>query len=167
MLAAGLIAGTPAWVTECGSRAFADRADRVARSWRPDVVQAELPVMARHALRLGPPAARILVEHDPPTAAGAAVGTPTVFAGHLRRLDARAWRAYERASLPRFDAVVVFTERDRDVVSRLGASRVETIPLAADSSTETIPPSPTVCSAFASTAPTASSSFAEIAATRE
>lgn len=131
-VAGGLVAGRPAWVAECGASAFAERAAQIARSWRPDIVQAELPVMSEYALRVPPPCIRILVEHDPPTAAELSITAPRLLAPPLRRLDARAWRLYERGSLPRFDAVVVFTERDREVVSLLGARRVETIPLAAE-----------------------------------
>ena len=116
--ALGLLAGRPVWATDWAVPAYAERVRDVARTWRPDVVQAELHVMAQYLSGLEQPT--VLVEHDP------GASTATGLAGWergLRRLgrraDASAWRRYERRVLGAADAVVAFTEADRATLAEL------------------------------------------------
>jgi glycosyltransferase involved in cell wall biosynthesis len=58
-----------------------------------------------------------------------------------RRLEVMAWRRYERATRPRFDAIVAFAERDlADVRPSAGAASLLTIPLAVDVPAEPLNP---------------------------
>lgn len=111
----GLIAGRPLWATDWAVPAFAARLREVASVWHPDVVQAELHVMGQYLTALPRPApSTVLVEHDP----GAATATDLAswergLRRVGRRLDALAWRRYERRALASADAVVAFTEEER------------------------------------------------------
>ena len=53
--ASGLMAGRPLWATDWAVPAFAARVRDVARTWRPDVVQAELHVMGQYLPGSGEP----------------------------------------------------------------------------------------------------------------
>ncbi|PWU21812.1 MAG: hypothetical protein C5B48_10855, partial [Candidatus Rokuibacteriota bacterium] len=77
---------------------------------------------------------KILVDYDPPSAwAEDMVRTTRRLTRLARRFDVAAWRRYERATRPRFDAIVVFAERDlADVRPSAGAASLVTIPLAVD-----------------------------------
>ena len=116
--AGGLIRGRPSWPTDWRVPAFAARTHELVAAWRPDVVQAELGVMGQYLGGLAPPT--VLVEHDP--GAAAATGLAAWERGLRRagrRLDAAAWRRYERRVLPAADAVVAFTAEDRAALSVL------------------------------------------------
>ena len=66
------------------------------------------------------PAPRVLTEHDPPAAAAQELWRSGRAAGRLfPYLNVRAWQRYERAIARRVQAVVVFTERDRQAVARV------------------------------------------------
>jgi glycosyltransferase involved in cell wall biosynthesis len=109
--ALGLIRGRPLWATDWSVPAFGARTREVVRSWHPDVVQAELHVMGQYLPSIAAPT--VLVEHDPGAAAAndlARWERGPRRAG--RRLDAIAWRRYERRVLAAADAVVTFTDRD-------------------------------------------------------
>ena len=127
-------AGWPAGTCVAG---FATRLSDIAGSWQPDVVQVEFLVMAQylHALD-GCAAARVLVEYDPPSRSR-----------HTRRAR-RVWRRLLVAGVKWADAVVVFTESDREVVrSFTDPDRVVHIPLAVELPDEPLDPagsSPTV-----------------------
>jgi glycosyltransferase involved in cell wall biosynthesis len=114
----------------------------VAAAWRPDVVQAEFHVMGQYLPRLRGCRALVLVEHEPGAAAArdrakAARGPVRV----ARRVDARAWRGYERRVLAAADTVVAFTERDRAELSALAAAvPIARIPFGADLPAEPLDP---------------------------
>lgn len=118
--ALALLRGTPLWVGDWASPRYAARARALAQSWRPDVVQLEFSVMAQYLPALDAcPAPRVLTEHDPPAAAAQELWRSGRAAGRLfPYLNVRAWQRYERAIARRVQAVVVFTERDRQAVAR-------------------------------------------------
>ena len=116
--ALGVLAGRPTWATDWAVPAFADRVRDVVRSWSPDVVQAELHVMGQYLTGLAAPT--VLVEHDPGAAAAAGLAAWERGPRRLgRRADAHAWRRYERRVLSGADAVVAFTETDRETLAAL------------------------------------------------
>jgi glycosyltransferase involved in cell wall biosynthesis len=105
----------------------------LAAEWRPDVVEFHLQAMAQYGSELASsPASKILVDYDPPSAWAAellreASGVPRL----ARRVELALWRRYERATRQRFQAVVVFAERDVTAVERTAAGvPVVRIPLA-------------------------------------
>ena len=131
----GLLHGLPPWATDCRSGPYAQALERLLDEWRPDLVEIHLQAMAQYvdpAARRGIP--RILVDYDPASAwadelRGAANGPRRL----ARRFEAAAWRRYERATRPRFDAIVVFAERDLDAVRpTAGGAIVTRVPLAVD-----------------------------------
>ena len=109
--------------------------ERLLDEWRPDLVEIHLQAMAQYVdatARRGIPC--VLVDYDPASTwadelRGAASGPRRL----VRRLEAAAWRHYERATRPRFDAIVVFAERDLEAVRpTAGAAIVTRVPLAVD-----------------------------------
>jgi glycosyltransferase involved in cell wall biosynthesis len=131
----GMLRGLPPWAADCRSAEFARILERLLDEWHPDLVEIHLQAMAQYvevAARRGLPL--ILVDYDPASAwadelRGAATGPRRL----LRRLEAAAWRRYERATRPRFDAIVVFAERDVDAVRpSAGGAVVTRVPLAVD-----------------------------------
>jgi glycosyltransferase involved in cell wall biosynthesis len=127
-------AGWPAGTCVAG---FATRVSEIVRLWRPDVVQFEFLVMAQYLRALdGCGTARVLVEHDPP------------FRSPQTRRARRVWRRFLEAAAKRADAVVVFTESDREVVRSLAdPARIVRISLAVELPDEPLDPagsSPTV-----------------------
>ncbi len=131
----GLLRGLPPWAADCYSREYAAALERALGEWRPDVVEIHLQAMAQYVTaveRLGFP--RILVDYDPGSAWAdelrRATGGPR---GLARRLEVAAWRRYERATRPRFTAIVVFAERDLAAVRPTAAGAAVTrIPLAVE-----------------------------------
>ena len=116
--ALGLAAGRPLWATDWAVPEFAATVREVAQDWRPDVVQGELHVMGQYLPAVAQPT--VLVEHDPGAAAAADLAAwERGLRRAGRRLDAFAWRRYERGVLAAADAVVAFTEEDRAALSAL------------------------------------------------
>jgi polysaccharide biosynthesis protein PslH len=131
----GMLAGLPPWAADCRSHEYAAALERLLEDWRPQVVELHLQVMAQYVRRMGDrDVAKILVEYDPPSAwAEDMVRTTKGLTRLARRFEVTAWRRYERATRPRFDAIVVFAERDlADVRRSAGAASLLTIPLAVD-----------------------------------
>ncbi len=131
----GMLRGLPPWATDCRSAEYTRMLERLLDEWHPDLVEIHLQAMAQYvevAARHGLP--RVLVDYDPASAwadelRGAARGPRRL----VRRLEAAAWRRYERATRPRFDAIVVFAERDLDAVRPTAGGAILTrIPLAVD-----------------------------------
>jgi glycosyltransferase involved in cell wall biosynthesis len=119
--ALGVAAGRPTWATDWAVPAFRERARAVAAAWRPDVVQAEFHVMGQYLAELPDPAPpTVLVEHDPGAATVAELaGWERGLRGVGRRVDASAWRRYERRVLRAAGAVVAFTDEDRATLAAL------------------------------------------------
>src|SRR5581483_10858877 len=131
-LLCALTRGRPMWASDWAVGAFARRAQSVADSWRPDVVQIEYHVMGQYAVALTRcPAPRVLVEYDPGVeAARQQLRAQRGLRRLLHALDLWAWTRFERAALRQVDAAVVFTERDQRAIERLAcAPRVVRIPL--------------------------------------
>jgi len=127
-----LAAGRPMWAADTRSRIFAHRLSEVVSSWRPNIVQAELRVIAQYLPALEDHSApRILVDHDP--GADAARELSRVSRGIERlvhSVDMVAWRRFAEKTDAAVDAVVVFTERDRQQVAEQSRGPlVVTIPL--------------------------------------
>jgi glycosyltransferase involved in cell wall biosynthesis len=120
-LLAGLAAGRPMWASEWFLPAYAKRAGGLARAWRPDIIQIEFHVMAQYARAVSSASAPIVLT-EPESGVQAAedqLRSATGFEKVLRRMDARAWHRFEKRVLGEVDAVVAFTERDRDAVTQL------------------------------------------------
>ena len=119
----GWARGEPRFVTNYVSAMFERRLHALVADWRPDVVQFEFHVLARYRLPANP--VRVVVVHEPG-------GDAAASGGLMSRVDAWAWRRYERRVLSTADAVVVFSDEDRRAVERSGARLVERIPFGAD-----------------------------------
>jgi polysaccharide biosynthesis protein PslH len=131
---AALMLGTPSWVRAVRSAEFERRVRDVMRTWRPDLVQLEYPVMGHYVNALDDSSApRLLVEHDLAVAAARELLPQRQGAGRIRAYaELRAWTRFERRLLARVNAVAVFTERDAVAARALGNTRVLVIPLGAD-----------------------------------
>jgi glycosyltransferase involved in cell wall biosynthesis len=105
---------------DCRNGELASALERLLHTWQPDVVEVHLQAMAQYVdapARRNVPA--ILVDHDPPSLwARDALKTTSGPQRLARRFEAAVWERYERATRDRFDAVVVFTERDLDAAAR-------------------------------------------------
>jgi polysaccharide biosynthesis protein PslH len=131
----GFATGMPPWAVDCRSSEYAETLGRVLEEWRPDIVEIHLQAMAQYVdapAHRGVP--RILVDYDPGSAWADEVRAGTGGARRLaRHLEVAAWRRYERATRPRFDAIVVFAERDVAAVRPTAGSAIVTrIPLTID-----------------------------------
>lgn len=127
----GLLAGRPLWAIELRSSEFARRLAVAVGDVRPDVVQLEFAVLGQYAPGVRDEAVPILlVDHDADREASVVAGPGRRL---LRRLDRRAWRRFERAVLGVVDAAVVFTEKDRERLTRVASGTpVVRIPIGTD-----------------------------------
>ncbi len=130
----GLAVGRPRWASHLSAPGFARRLQTLVDQWRPDLVQVEFGVIGGCLPTLRKPRPPVvLVEHDPGMVTAAEQHGTHPGRGWRRavsRADVAAWRRHERRVLGAVDAVVVFTEEDRETVA-LAAPRglpVETIP---------------------------------------
>jgi len=133
--APGLLRGLPPWVLACRSKAYEARLRALASEWQPDIVEMHVVAMAQYVAALeGCPAGRILVDYDPPSAWAAELVQKARGPRRLvRRVELTAWQRYERATRRRFDAIVVFAERDVSAVSpTAGGVPTVRIPLGVD-----------------------------------
>ncbi len=131
--AAALVARQPTWATHCAVPALAVRLRELVRDWRPDVVQAEYHVMGQYLEDVHGPR-RILNQYEPGVGAARELWQASRGFDRLRDgLDLRAWERFERWVTGLADAVVVFTERDREALAPYaGGTPVVTIPLGFD-----------------------------------
>jgi glycosyltransferase involved in cell wall biosynthesis len=128
----GLARLRPVWVTDWTLHAFKRTVRELVREWRPEIVQAEFHLMAQYLRPLdGFSGARIVVEHEPGVRAAAdLLDRNAGLRRAARALDLLAWRRYERSMAFTADAIVVFTEADRDALRELaGLTPVVPIPL--------------------------------------
>jgi glycosyltransferase involved in cell wall biosynthesis len=133
--AAALVSSRPTWATHCSVPALAARLREMARTWQPDVVQAEYHVMGQYLAFLnGSPARRILTEYEPGVGPARELWRSSHGFDRLRnRLDLLAWERFEGRVAGLADAVVVFTERDRNALAPYtGSVPLVTIPLGAE-----------------------------------
>lgn len=139
----GLLKGLPPWAADCRSAQYEETLRALAAEWRPDVVELHLQVMAQYVSALEDcPARRILVDYDPPSAwAAELVHDAGGWRRLARRVELAVWRRYERATRKRFDAIVVFAERDvAAVASTAGNVLVVRVPLAVEVPHEPLDP---------------------------
>lgn len=137
---AGLARNLPPWASDCRSARYASELKRLTDSWRPDVVEIHLQAMAQYVdVVAGRNIPLILVDYDPGSTWVEDLRSVTT--GPRRvvlRLEAAAWRRYERATRPRFDAIVAFAQRDLEAIGSSGGNaRLVRIPLAVE-----VPPRP-------------------------
>jgi glycosyltransferase involved in cell wall biosynthesis len=134
-IAAGLARRTPLQVSDFASRELEHRLAELAARWQPDVVHVELEAMAGY-LRIfdGQETRRLLVLPEPAGRTADELRRSGNGVERLvRRLDAFAWRAFDRDVAGKADAVVVLTEADRDAVARItDRARTHVIPLGAE-----------------------------------
>ena len=129
-----LLAARPMWVTDWASRAFAARVRALAEHWEPDLVHIEYHIMGQYLSALGAcKAPRVLTEHEPAERAAPYIVSSGTAARLLNLYDRRIWRQFERAVIRAVQAVVVFTEKDKEALERLVPEAcIVTIPLGAE-----------------------------------
>jgi glycosyltransferase involved in cell wall biosynthesis len=130
-----LARGQPIEVSDSSSRDFTERIRALARNWRPDVVHLELERMVPHLTALGDSGtARVLVAME--AAGRTALDVKRAARGlqrMVRALDLRAWRRYESAALHQVDALICYTDRDRQALASVAPGLpIATIPLCVD-----------------------------------
>ena len=137
----GVARNRPELVSGAASRLFARRVREITRAWKPEIVQIELEEMGQYApdVRVGSPAARLVLTIHDPGLATADQQRRRNGASHsrmLRSLEAHAWERYEPRALRSVDAIVALTERDRGQLAD-GVDKVVVIPLGTK-----VPPEP-------------------------
>ena len=136
----GMLRGLPPWAIDCRSGEYADRLRHLVETWEPDVVEIHLQAMAQYVDMLERAnVATILVDYDPGSAWADEVRALTAGPRRLARwVEVAAWRRYEQKTRPRFDAIVVFAERDVAAVEpTAGGTPIVRVPYAVE-----IPPRP-------------------------
>ena len=124
--------GKPMWATDWAVTDYSRRARALVQAWRPDVVQLDYHVMGQYLSALDAcPAPRVLTEYE----SGASAATDRFQSQQgLARLvsyfDMLAWERFERTIFRDVQAIVVFTERDREAVAhRTRRTPIVQIPL--------------------------------------
>lgn len=117
-----LLMGRPLWAIDRFSPFYGERLKMLLETWQPDIVQIEFHIMGQYLSAIGEYAGpRILVQHEPGAeSARELIGPPFSQGRIIPQLDLFAWKRFERNVIRQVQAVVVFTERDRKTVSRLG-----------------------------------------------
>ena len=130
-MAVSLIRHRPMWVTDCTSQAYAAIVESLAKKWQPDVIQIEYHVMAQYLPALRDcKAPRVLTEHEPGNRAIPSITSSSSIARLLNYFDKEAWRRYEPLVIRQVQAVIVFTESDRQAIESLApGTPVVRIPL--------------------------------------
>jgi len=110
--------GIPAWASFVDVAEMANRVHELATTWRPDIVHFEYHVMGQYARALPDHrAARVLSEYE----AGVLAATEHIATGREggalgAAIQRRAWERFERRVIGLVDAVLVFSDRDRDAL---------------------------------------------------
>ena len=126
-IAIGWIRGDPRLVTNYRSHAFRERLRDVAAAWRPRIVHFEPHLVGQYVAGAEAAGARtVVVVHEPGAHAAAAA------LGFSSRIDAWAWRRFERRIFPLIDAVVAFTNEDLGLLEDDTRNRAVLIPFGAD-----------------------------------
>jgi glycosyltransferase involved in cell wall biosynthesis len=114
-----VLRGVPAWASFVDVPGFTDRVREVTHAWRPDIVHFEYHVMGQYARALPDrQAARILSEYEAGVLAAREHLARGRDGGALQAsLERRAWQRFERRIMGTMDAVVVFSERDREALA--------------------------------------------------
>jgi len=110
-----LVHGMPGWAVQRSAPDFEDRLTEAVEQWRPDIVQLEYRIMGQYLATLHAHSVPcVLVDPDPD-------GPEAMPSAFLTRAERRAWTSLGRTVAGQVDSWVVFTERDRHEVARLGA----------------------------------------------
>jgi polysaccharide biosynthesis protein PslH len=128
--ALSVLRGTPSWVADWHVPEFSTKLQVIVREWQPDIVQAEFHLMCQYIPGLGPARPPVVLnQHEPGTEAIRDRRRAGLVKGRfMPSLEERAWRRYERKLQKWVNAVVVFTERDREAVRGLCPNtRIEVI----------------------------------------
>jgi len=114
-----LLRGWPLWVAGCSVAAFHSRVRVLAETWRPDIVNVDFHVMGQYLSSLDDcPAPRLLVQHEPGASAARDLWQSSRgIARAIRYFDMLAWERFERIIISQVQAIVVFTERDREALA--------------------------------------------------
>ena len=117
-----LIAGKPLWAIDRFSPAYGERVKTLLKDWRPDIVQLEFHIMGQYLPSFADdPTPRILVQHEPGEESARENRSSAFIQGRIiPELDLHAWKRFEREVIRQVQTVVVFTERDRQAVRKLG-----------------------------------------------
>lgn len=126
-IAIGWIRGDPRLVTNYRSHLFRERLQDVLAAWRPRILHFEPHLVGQYVAGAETAGAQtVVVVHEPGAHAAA---TAKAFSS---RIDAWAWRRFERRTFPMMDAVVVFTNDDLDLLHDHTHNRTVRIPFGAD-----------------------------------
>jgi polysaccharide biosynthesis protein PslH len=131
-LAVSLMRHKPMWVTAWKSAAYAAATQSAVQIWQPDIVHITYHVMGQYLPALGDcKAPRVLTEHEPANRAAPHMISSGRIARLLNHYDRHAWKRFESAVISQVNAVVVFTQSDRQAIEALApaALSVFTIPL--------------------------------------
>jgi len=123
--------GVPKWASSTWSPLMAAGVTRLARTFSPDVVHFEYHVMGQYAIALPKTAAaRVLTEYEPGVMAAHEHTAAGLRAWKLWSwIERRAWLKFERRVIARMDAVIAFTNRDREaLLAQAGTTPVACIP---------------------------------------
>ncbi len=126
-----LIRLRPVWVDDWRSKRFSRRVRAVAATFQPEIIQCESHVMAQYLSGIeNSDARRVLVQHEPGARAAPYLqGLPPPMATFVRRIERISWQRYEADAYRRVDALVVFTDADRQAVGpSAGQTPVYVIP---------------------------------------
>ena len=121
----------PMWVSDWASKSYFNKARSIAQEYQPDIVQAEFHVMGQYLSALDEcDAPRVLIEHEPGTRAVTYLrNVPLGLRSLIDWLETLAWKRYETRVFRRVDAIVAFTEADREAIEQIsGKTPVFTIP---------------------------------------
>jgi glycosyltransferase involved in cell wall biosynthesis len=112
--------GAPGWAVAVSVRALGAELERIASTWKPDLVQIEFIVMGQYIRRLHASVPVVLVDHD-------------VTDGDGSWRERKAMRRFRARTLRDADAVVAHTERDCLTLASLAPSAsVRRIPIAVE-----------------------------------
>ena len=113
-----LLHGWPLWAAGSAVGAYGAQLRTLVNTWRPDIVQIDHHIMGQYVAALdGSPAPRVLTQHEPGTkAARDLLDAHQGFARLVYWHNLFAWKRFERAIIGQVQAVVVFTERDRQAL---------------------------------------------------
>lgn len=130
-LIAALARLRPMWVADWASQSYGKQVRLMIRKFQPDIVQVEYHVMGQYLSALdGCDAPRVLVEHEPGGRAAPYIrNLPPILANLIQWLEKVAWKRYETAVLRQVQAIIVFTDSDRQAVKKLaGETPIYVIP---------------------------------------
>jgi glycosyltransferase involved in cell wall biosynthesis len=111
----------PMWVTDWASNTFRKRLRQFIRKWPADIVLFEYHIMGQYLPELKETSSpKILTVYEPGTRSAPYLKRLTPRLNRLvDALDKLAWQRYETSILRNFQAMVVFTDRDRKIYNEM------------------------------------------------